>query len=109
IENENNLDKAPIIYTSGTHSHERDCLQTVKALPEICKAHPGAKMMFVGRFVGNIKNEMLEQSKVDGTKENLVLEGMLPWEENFIRTAKAFCGCVFYADNPNNRVGIPNR
>src|SRR5690606_14458953 len=97
------------IYTSGMHSHDRDCLQTVKALPMIVSRYPDTKMQFVGRYRGNIHEEMEAQAGLDKTTQNLKLEGMVPWEENFHRTSKAFCGCVFYADNPNNRVGIPNR
>ena len=52
---------------------------------------------------------MKEQAIADGTTKYLKIEGMLSWEDNFRRTAKAFLGCVFYADNSNNRVGIPNR
>lgn len=102
-------DKRKIIYTSGTNSDDRDCLQTVKALPKILRHVPEAIMMFVGRYKGTFKEELARQAEIDGTSHKLVLEGMLPWEENFKRTALAYVGCVFYADNPNNRVGIPNR
>jgi glycosyltransferase involved in cell wall biosynthesis len=34
---------------------------------------------------------------------------MLPWLENFNRTASMHIGLVLYEDNPNNRVTIPNR
>lgn len=101
---------APVIVTSGSHSHARNCLQTVQAIP-FTKGPNDIKpiFQFVGRYMGNIKDEMIEQSKKDSTEDQLQLDGMIPWDENFKRIARAFCGCVFYEDNPNNRVGVPNR
>jgi len=98
----------PTVYTSGTHSHARKCLQTVQAIKYVDSA-VAFQMMFAGRYSDTLKEELEEQAKQDGTGAILKLEGMLPWAENFQRTARACCGCVFYADNPNNRVGIPNR
>jgi glycosyltransferase involved in cell wall biosynthesis len=34
---------------------------------------------------------------------------MLSYLENFNRVGKAHLGCVFYEDNENNRIGLPNR
>lgn len=99
----------PTIYTSGTNSHERHCLETVKALKFIMQDYAVCRMLFVGKYNGGIDNEMLAQAKADGTEGYLSLEGMLPWEENFQRTRRAYCGCVFYAPNDNNKVGLPNR
>lgn len=99
----------PTIYTSGTNSHARHCLQSVKSLKFIEEEQLDYQMLFVGRYMKGIEVELKDQAKRDGTHNKLQLEGMLPWEENFLRTAKAFCGCVFYEDNVNNRVGIPNR
>ncbi|MEM9919744.1 MAG: glycosyltransferase [Bacteroidota bacterium] len=98
------------IYISGQQSEKRNCTQIVEALPRIKETFPEIKLQLVGRFVP----ESYEQTLVDkaaslGVQDNLIIEGMLPWEENFKRTAKATLGCVFYEDNPNNRVGIPNR
>ena len=97
------------IYTSGTNSSSRNCLETVKSLKYINLPDIKFNMLFVGKYAKGIKNDMLDQAKLDKTSHLLNLEGMLPWEENFKRTAKAYCGCVFYQDNANNRVGIPNR
>lgn len=107
--NNNEKPDHQIIYTSGTNSHARNCLQTVKSLKYINLHNINFKMLFVGRYEEGIKEEMYEQAKIDTKEYLLEIEGMLPWEDNFVRTTKAFCGCVFYEDNPNNRVGIPNR
>ncbi|MAN03341.1 MAG: hypothetical protein CMI35_09690 [Owenweeksia sp.] len=107
---EPDADSAPVIVTSGSHSHARNCLQTVKALPYLVQdLTVNPVMQFVGRYLDNMDQEMEEQAKADGTSDYLKIDGMMPWEENFKRIAKAYCGCVFYEDNPNNRVGIPNR
>lgn len=99
----------PTIYTSGTHSHARQCIESVSALKYVKSEVAKFRKLFVGRYVGEIKDELRRQAANDGISDFLHLEDMLPWEENFVRTAKAFCGCVFYEDNPNNRVGVPNR
>lgn len=98
----------PVIYTSGTNSHARNCLQSVQALKYV-DDNLEYRMMFVGLFQDGIEKELEAQASKDQTISRLKLEGMLPWEENFLRTARAYCGCVFYEDNPNNQVGIPNR
>lgn len=100
----------PVVITSGSHSHERNCLQTVKSIALLeslvtTKFH----VQFVGRYLAGLQDELMNQAVMDGTDKILSLDGMMPWEENFNRLRTAFCGCVFYADNPNNRVGIPNR
>jgi glycosyltransferase involved in cell wall biosynthesis len=100
--------KIPTIYTSGSNSTARNCLQTVQALKYLDK-DLNMQMMFVGRYLANMDKQMLKQANQDQTSNKLVLEGMMDWEQNFFRTAKAYAGCVFYEDNPNNRVGIPNR
>ncbi len=100
----------PLIYISGQQSKKRNCTEMVEALPQIKKTYPNVKLMLVGRFVPELyEQELIEKAKALGVEKNLVIEGMLPWEENFTRTAKATLGCVFYEDNPNNRVGVPNR
>ncbi len=107
---EPDTEKAPVIVTSGSHSHARNCLQTVKALPFLVeKLTKKPIMQFVGRYIDGMDKEMAAQAEADGTSEYLKIDGMMPWEKNFRRIAKAYCGCVFYEDNPNNRVGIPNR
>lgn len=100
----------PLIYTSGTHSDERNCLQTVQAMPAVLERHPHARFVFAGRYSPEGYEETLRaEARRLGTEANLDLEGALPWEENFKRTMKAHVGLTFYADNPNNRIGIPNR
>lgn len=100
----------PQCITSGSHSHERHCLQTVQALKFIAEANiKMPEFMFAGRYLKGIKEEMKAQAEKDATLNYLKLEGMLPWEDNFKRIAAAFCGFVFYKKNDNNSVGIPNR
>lgn len=102
--------KIPLVVTSGTHSHDRNCLQTIKAIKYVRKIDEVIPIFqFVGRYINGIENEMNMQADQDGVSQFLKLEGMVPWEQNFERIAQAFCGCVFYKNNANNKVGIPNR
>lgn len=98
----------PVMYTSGSQSHSRLVLETVQSMKYI-PSDLDYQMMFAGRYSPGIEDELITQAKKDGTDKRLLLEGMIPWDDNFIRTAKAFCGCVFYEDNLNNRVTLPNR
>lgn len=99
-----------VIYVSGQQSEKRNVTQLVEALPAITKAYPNTVLKLVGRYVPlDYDNFLRKKAKELNVEQHLELEGMLPWEENFKRTAKATLGCVFYEDNPNNRVGIPNR
>ncbi len=99
-----------VVYTSGTNSSARNCMQTVEAMPQVLKAHPDVIFQFVGRYEPeNYKEVLLLRAKELGVEANLRLEGMMPWADNFRRTERTHIGCVFYEDNPNNRVTIPNR
>lgn len=99
-----------VIYTSGTNSASRNCINTIEALPAILKEVPDVKMKFVGRYhPESFRQQMIDKAKDLGVPDNVIIEGMIPWEENFTRTAEAGIGCVFYEDNPNNRVTLPNR
>jgi glycosyltransferase involved in cell wall biosynthesis len=99
-----------LIYTSGTNSASRNCINTIEALPSILKEIPNVVMKFVGRYhPESFKKQMLERARELGVLNSITIEGMIPWEENFARTAEAAIGCVFYEDNPNNRVTLPNR
>jgi len=100
----------PVIITSGTHSAARNCMNAVEALPLIAKEIPNVDMKFVGRFQPPSYEEALkERAKALGVTDKLTTEGMLPWLENFTRISSAHVGCVFYNDNLNNRVTLPNR
>lgn len=112
LPNPSNIEKAktPLIYISGQQTAKRNCTQMVEALPIIKASIPNVKLQLVGKFVPESYKETLVNIAKDlGVENSLILEGMIPWEENFKRTAKATLGVVFYEDNPNNRVGIPNR
>lgn len=99
-----------IIYTSGTNSSSRNCLQTIEALPFILQEVSNVVMKFAGRYYPEgYKNQMQEKAEILGVGKYVILEDMIPWEENFLRTATAHIGCVFYEDNLNNRVTLPNR
>lgn len=100
----------PTIITSGSHSSARNCLEAVEALPLIVKEIPDVQMMFVGRFTPASYEQVLkDKARELGVEANFSTEGMLPWLENFKRVSKAHLGCVFYNDNLNNRVTLPNR
>lgn len=99
-----------IIYTSGTNSKARNCLQTIEALPIIIEEFPEVQMWFVGRYYPEeYKITLMEKASELNVKNNVKIEGMLSWEENFKRTATAHLGCVFYENNLNNKVTLPNR
>lgn len=98
------------IITSGSHSHARNCLQTVQAIAHLNQlTNEKVKFRFAGRYLQGIEEDMRQAATADNTNNQLIIDGMLPWEQNFSRLAVADVGCVFYEDNPNNRVGIPNR
>jgi len=103
-------DIRPTIITSGTHSAARNCMKAVEALPLIVKEIPDVMMKFVGRFQpAAYEQELIAKAKNLGVAENFSTEGMKPWLENFKRISAAHVGCVFYNDNLNNRVTLPNR
>ena len=85
-------------------------MKAVEALPAIVKEVPNVKMKFVGRFQPpGYEQELINKAAELGVAENFETEGMLPWLENFKRISTAHVGCVFYNDNLNNRVTLPNR
>jgi glycosyltransferase involved in cell wall biosynthesis len=100
----------PVIYTSGTNSPARNCMQAVESLPIILKKVPEVVMRFAGRYYPSGYKEAL-QAKAGklGVAGRVIFDDMVPWAENFKRTASAFIGCVFYEDNINNKVTLPNR
>jgi len=103
-------DDRPTIITSGSHSAARNCMKAVEALPEIVKHVPDVMMKFVGRFQPpEYEQALTDRARELGVENNFSTEGMLPWLENFKRISKAHIGCVFYNDNLNNRVTLPNR
>jgi len=103
-------DTRPTIITSGTHSDKRNCMKAVEALPEMVKAIPNVMMKFVGRFQpAAYEQELIQRAKELGVSSNFETAGMLPWMQNFTRISSAHIGCVFYNDNLNNRVTLPNR
>ena len=74
------------------------------------KQYPEAKLKFFGRYYPEgYKQTLSNLSKSLHIESNVELHGMVNWEENFARLSKAHIGCVFYEDNMNNRVAIPNR
>ncbi len=100
----------PTIITSGSHSDARNCMKAVEALPYIVKEIPNVIMKFVGRFQpAEFEQELLQRAKELSVEKHLITEGMKPWLENFKRISSAHVGCVFYNDNLNNRVTLPNR
>jgi glycosyltransferase involved in cell wall biosynthesis len=111
-QNRSSTEKRPGVnlYVSGSHSKQRNCMQAVEALPLVVKEFPEIKLVFAGRYVPYGFDEQLRKKAEElNVSDHLELEGMLPWLENFNRTASMHVGFVFYEDNPNNRVTIPNR
>lgn len=102
--------EVPTIITSGTHSEARNCLKAVEALPFILEEIPNVRMRFVGRFQPKeYEKTLLDKAAELGVSEHLETSGMLPWMDNFKRISSSHIGCVFYNDNLNNRVTLPNR
>lgn len=100
----------PTIITSGSHSAARNCMKAVEALPAIVKEVPDVVMKFVGRFQPpSYEQDLINKAAELGVAANFETAGMLPWLENFKRISSAHVGCVFYNDNLNNRVTLPNR
>lgn len=100
----------PTVYTSGTNSHPRHAMQTVDSLPYLVSKIPDVRMVFAGQYrPERLLEQMSARAAKLGVRNHLDLQGMLPWLENFTRTAKAHVGCVLYEDNLNNRVTLPNR
>jgi glycosyltransferase involved in cell wall biosynthesis len=100
---------SPTIITSGTHSPARNCDKAIQAMPLILAEIPDAHMKFVGRFFPGYEDTLLKLAAELGVSKNVSFEGMVPWLENFERVSQAHIGCVFYEDNPNNRLTLPNR
>ena len=98
------------IYTSGIHSDKRNCMQTIEALPYILKKIPEARLIFAGTyFPDDFENRLNLKAKELGVEMQVKTEGKYSYKDNFSRMAKMEVGCVFYEDNVNNRVTIPNR
>jgi len=100
----------PTIITSGNNSSARNCMKAVEALPAIVKEIPDVVMKFVGKFTPpEYEKELINKAAELGVSDHFKTEGSLPWLENFKRISSAHIGCVFYDDNLNNRVTLPNR
>jgi glycosyltransferase involved in cell wall biosynthesis len=100
----------PVIVVSGVNSRDRHCDRLVRALPLICRRHPRARVRIMGRFrPGEFRAELGDIGGLLGVGANLDLLDSVPWRDNFSRVARATIGCVFYEDNENNRIGLPNR
>ncbi|QSE96804.1 glycosyltransferase [Fulvivirga lutea] len=98
------------IITSGTNSKARNCNQTIEAIPLVLKKKPEVKFKFVGKYSPeNYKQELVKLAHNIGVEHAVEFEGMKPWLENFERVAMCHIGCVFYENNLNNKVTIPNR
>lgn len=115
IENLNNFilpesKERQIIYVSGNNTPTRNVLQLIEAMPAVLKEFPNAELMFAGFYRPEGYKEVM-QSKIKqlGIQKNVILDGALPWQDNFSRTAQASIGCVFWQKNENYANTIPNR
>ena len=98
------------IVTSGTNSTARNCLQTIRAIPMVVRKYPHVRFKFLGMYSpAGFDKTLRDLANELGVNDNVDIEGMVPWLENFKRVGKCHIGCVFYEDNLNNLVTIPNR
>ncbi|MCL3779153.1 glycosyltransferase [Prolixibacteraceae bacterium JC049] len=108
IINEDKDETLKRIITSGSHSYQRHVVQTVAAIKYI-NTKEKIVFNFVGKYKLNAEEQIQKQIEKDNIQDYVTLDGMLTRQKNIERISESFCGCVFYEDNPNNRVGIPNR
>lgn len=100
----------PVLITSGTNSPQRNCQQTIEAMALILKEVPETQCWFLGRYHPPGYDQFLyHYAKNLGIGDKIKIMGEMPWEDNFTRISRGWIGLVFYTDNPNNRVTIPNR
>ena len=85
-------------------------MQTVEALPTIISKIPEVCLVFAGRFSPPGYEMKLKERAIElGVENHLRFESMLPYKINLHRTSQMEAGCVFYEDNVNNKLTIPNR
>jgi glycosyltransferase involved in cell wall biosynthesis len=99
----------PVVMTSGHNGPDRQCMQTVEALPLILEERPSVIVRFLGRYPDGYREKLWERARILGVEGSLDLRGWLPVAESYQMIANAAVGCVFYEDNPNNRVALGNR
>lgn len=98
-----------MLYVSGNNNPNRHVEELIMAAPAIIAAVPDAKIKIVGRYPEGYREVL--QAKIDkmNLSQSVILEGNLPWLQNFNRTCEAQIGCVFWEKNENYSVTIPNR
>lgn len=97
------------IVTSGIISSARNAFQTLQAALELKKRQISVKFLFCGKYPNGFEKSMRGFVKENELESMVSIQGMMPYLENFSRVGKAHLGCVFYEDNENNRIGLPNR
>jgi len=94
--------------TSGIISNARNAVNSIIAL-SLINPKPSFKLLFAGKYPEGYKEELKKVIEKYSLNDSVILEGMLPYLENFKRVSKAHVGCVFYQDNENNKIALPNR
>lgn len=97
------------IVTSGIINSARNAFQTLQAAQVLKTRGVGVKFLFCGKYPPGFEDMMTEFVNENQLEDMVSIQGMLPYLDNFNRVGKAHLGCVFYEDNDNNRIGLPNR
>lgn len=97
------------IITSGIISSARNAFQTLQAALELKRRQVDVKFLFCGKYPADFEQTMSDFVVRNQLESMVSIQGMMPYLENFNRVGKAHLGCVFYEDNENNRIGLPNR
>jgi glycosyltransferase involved in cell wall biosynthesis len=96
------------VVTSGIISFQRNVEETVLSAVELYKRNIPVDFIFAGKYAPGVLErltDIVHKHKIT----NVRFEPMVHYLENFKRVARTHIGCVFYEDNPNNRIGLPNR
>lgn len=96
------------VVTSGIISPARNAMETVIAAENLHRKNACIDFLFVGKYAADTEAKINKIVEKEGLS-NVRTEGMVAYLENFKRVGMAHIGCVFYEDNANNRIGLPNR
>ncbi len=102
-------DPPVILSAGGSLGPERQVDKLVEALPLIHEEFPDARVRFLGKYAYGYEHKIPEMAAKLGVADHVDVDGWVPWVESFDEIAKASIGTVFYQDNENNQIGLPNR
>ncbi|HEX03798.1 MAG TPA: glycosyltransferase, partial [Bacteroidetes bacterium] len=98
-----------IISAGGSLSHERHCDKLLQALPMIHEVFPDVRVRFMGKYAHGYETKLPKMAADLGVADSVDVDGWVSWRESFDELAKASIGTVFYENNENNQIGLPNR